>query len=128
MQLAIITMRLEATVKLGVRYSAKTVTGLRITLRADPRLTEDDNHRRAAQELRQRLGWQDRLVPGVLLDGSTVAWVPDPAGSQARRTLEAVAACVPDAQGGVTLGSHELGLVEAARLAMTEKRLPGASR
>ena len=59
----------------GARISAKTTSGIKISLSWDYTLDADENHRRAAEMLAVKLGWRGQWASGALADGSTV-WVP----------------------------------------------------
>ena len=59
----------------GARISAKTTSGIKISLSWDYALDADENHQRAARALALKLKWRGQWVSGTLSDGSTV-WVP----------------------------------------------------
>ena len=59
----------------GARISAKTTSGIKISLSWDYSLDADGNHQRAARALALKLNWRGQWVSGTLAGGAVV-WVP----------------------------------------------------
>ncbi len=55
----------------GSRYAATDSDGNRVILSADHSLRSDMNHRRAAEALRDKMGWKGELVSGGTKYGET---------------------------------------------------------
>lgn len=70
---AIETRYLPATNTRPARIGARAQAG-RIAIPWDHGLNQEDNHRRAAEQFAERMGWTGRLVGGGL-PGASFVWV-----------------------------------------------------
>lgn len=72
---AIVTKYHGPTNVRGSRYSATAEGGNRITVSADDRIGNEENHAAAALALCNKLDWRGELVSGCLPDGFTTVFV-----------------------------------------------------
>lgn len=85
MNQAIVTKFIGATSFRGVRIGARCGDG-KLTIEYWNDVGVDENHWRAAEELRERLGWSGELKGGVMANGD-YCWVLVPAPREVRCKL-----------------------------------------
>lgn len=75
---AILTKFICPTNFRGSRYAASDMDGNRVVVDADHALDSEENHRRAAEALRLKMGWKGPMAAGTTREGFAFVFVDRP--------------------------------------------------
>ena len=106
----------------GSRIVAYDSDNNRVSLSWDDGLNSDENHRKAAYALRDKMGWQGELIDGSTRDGRVWVFLPSVNDRALRTTREQIeSAKAMTATYGIS--QHHIGYVRGWQEAMKEMGL-----